>query len=310
MSSCKLWDTAYDFLSTTILKLNIGDELEFPTFNNLNRLKFGDTLYLRVIGIVSSALKSSNLNEDSMIPQLVLQSNSTVTTLLCSRLIIRCIKSTIASLISSTKPIESMKDVDRETFSKSIILLPGAGASEMGWSILWSCISNELSNFHSSSLNNDDSVDIDLNFKDILNISHKNDESYKELLYPLVQLLTKIIKLKIDKIHNKASLECIEICQFVSISYLQPPIYLMSNTLGSLDISSINRKIFDWQELFINSNSTSEINNINSVNGCIGWVMDNDLMNSSGSLCELKNPFSLTIPIVSSSNLFWSSKYF
>lgn len=220
-------------------------------------------------------------DDSSLPPQLVLLCSSRSAGTMYNRSIRRCL--VIAG--GGAQVLQEM--VDDKVGSNDSCLVPGAGAGEMAWSLLWSLVSKTLV------------------------IGHKEAESgtLASALLPMATAISSRILLRMESrscFTHAALQQAISLCEGISSSYTQAPRHLLANSASFADNHvEVDRLILQWsQGLQHRSIGDAMLGTAwKKGQGADGWVT------SIGAGAETLTSFQdcFDFGVVTSSMQFWTS---
>ena len=266
-----LYDTAQEYLAslstTTSLKDNSIDL--YPTITGLHRVTFGarSDSYFRLTGLRGIPLvddkqftsvnvsvvtnKPTRASFQPIAPQMVLHSSSIIAAGMHTRMLKRCLRSTIASNdITTSSFTPATVSTDGETTAE-VVWVPGAGAVEMGWAVLWSAIATRLHNGTTPTITTSSFVSTLAN----------------ELSISIMESIHRMYSIPLHMV--SAVVRCQRLCEMLAAAYTRIPLLLLQNATYTphcdhdSTIFTMSRKVEAvwrmWNEDFIQPYSTGRL---------------------------------------------------
>ena len=295
-----LYDTAQEYLESLSLSLTtvVDSSIDqYPTITGLHRVTFGvrSDSYFRLTGLRGILMdephrsskvpvatdKPTRTHLKPIAPQLVLHSSSIIAAGMHTRMLKRCLRSTIASTVITTSSFTQAKAAVTATTTitatatatastAEAVWVPGAGAVEMGWAVLWSAIATRLHN----------------------NTTSIVTESF---VAPLANDFAGSILESIHRIYSvplhivAAVVRCERLCEMFAAAYTRIPLLLLQNAIytphceqdSTLPMMGMSRKVEyvwrAWNEDFVQPCSTGRLGLLTQVDlsmDCLGTTTD------------------------------------
>ena len=311
-----LYDTAQEYLESLALSTVVDSSIDqYPTMTGLHRVTFGarSDSYFRLTGLrgvlAGEPHRSPKLTVATdkpkmavlkpIAPQLVLHSSSIIASGMHTRMLKRCLRSTIASTNITTSSFNQAKTAEAKT-----VWVPGAGAVEMGWAVFWSAIATRLHNGATSI-------------------------PTASLVAPLANDFVRSIMESIHRIYSdplhivSAVARCERLCEMLAAAYTRIPLLLLQNAtysphcehdptvpMMSRNVESVWRA---WNEDFVQPCSTGRLGLLTKVDhlylDCHGtttdaisstWCIDTPLCSLADVLTN-----SHPLPVMESASTQW-----
>ena len=253
---------------------------------NRVRMPYADvSLRLSGLGVGGNAEKQQN----SQVSQLLVHSGSGSLSGVYSRLLRRCLLTAVSTLESEEGDAKNMtnsddgndNEVENVGGGMGACIVPGAGASEMLWSSLWSQVADELKNNTGVGTGGHNANAI-------------------QPLHALARLLSQRLSARLQGLlgstgpaQGSATLRLAALCRALSSAYLQLPLLLLRNHSGAgAGEHSLQRLLLHWR--------SSQIQNGQGR----GWITFVGAQHT-GNLAALENCFQYGV--VGSARQFWAS---
>lgn len=250
-SNCSLYATVDEvFLA--------GPTLQFGKFNYLERCILGSRqeVHYKICGIQYNNKDTTVLCPSSP-RQLILQGTSQLSVGVLVSMLKRSLKVVLSSLgCPAVSSSSSRTNVPIFDFACSTdVVVPGAGAGELGWSLLWRQVAILVEKSSSGAVPTENDV------PEISSICTKDtqDYSFEEAVGPLVQFIGAALISRLSASHADSLSECAPLLHILSDAYLQVPLQCIINSHDVLspvvgDVPSCNLSVrqvlLEWQQQF------------------------------------------------------------
>lgn len=164
--------------------------------------------------------------------QLILHGASALVVGVYVNLLRRCLKVVAASL--QEEGTSSSCSGSGEQYNA--VLVPGAGAGELTWSLLWSQLASYLSNCDMSDARRS-SKDENSQTTSLRAVACTEGGTLEDVLRPLVSCLGEAIARRLAHSCPVALPECVHLCEILSAAYQQVPLTLLANAKDVLPAS-------------------------------------------------------------------------
>jgi len=237
-SHCAVFLSPEDVLLST--ESTIGTQ--WGRFHHLERLIFGtrSEVFFKLCGVETKQEEEERKEGGAPrgLPlQLVLRGASSLSVGVHVSMLKRALKAVAFSLGGSLSSSSASSSLSPRSSASSgaymsDVVVPGAGAGELGWSILWDQVGRKIANFTAA-----DSATLPsakTPFPTVIMPAEALLQTFEEKIAPLVGFLSDRIAHRLDSVHADALCECAPLCELLSSAYLQVPLQCIANSADVL----------------------------------------------------------------------------